>query len=71
MLLPVNYIDPKKMATDFDKELRRIKAEFLHADYLVKFSNNTFFRFNKEKEELLVSKWLSGETKLIVIRCTQ
>ena len=45
------------MATDFDKELRRIKAEFLHAGYLVKFSNNTFFRFNKEKEELLVSKW--------------
>ena len=57
-LLPVNYIEPKKIATDFDKELRRIKTKFLHADYPVKFINDTFFRFNEEKKELLIPKWL-------------
>ena len=58
----------KKIATDFDKELRRMKSNFLHAGYSVKFINDTFFRFNEEKEDLLISKWLFNETKLLVIR---
>ena len=58
----------KTIATDFDMELRRIKTKFLHAGYPVKFINNTFFRFNEEKEELLIPKWLFDETKLVVIR---
>ena len=29
--------------------------------------NDTFFRFNEEKEELLIPKWLFDETKLIVM----
>ena len=57
-----------KIATDFDKELRRIKTKFLHAGYPVNFINDTFFRFNEEKEELLIPKWLFDETKLVVIR---
>ena len=40
----------KKIATDFDKELRRIKTKFLHAGYPVNFINDTFFRFNEEKK---------------------
>ena len=58
----------KKIATDFDKELRRIKTKFLHDGYPVSFINDTFFRFNEEKEELLIPKWLFDETKLVVIR---
>ena len=58
----------KKIATDFDKELRRIKTKFLHAGYPVNFINGTFFRFSDEKEEFLLPKWLFDETKLIVIR---
>ena len=34
----------------------------------MKFINDTFFRFNEEKEELLIPKWLFDETKLVVIR---
>ena len=56
------------MAADFDKELRKIKAKFLHAGYPAKFINGTFFRFNEEKEEMLIPKWLFDETKLVVIR---
>ena len=32
------------------------------------FINDTFFRFNEEKEELLIPKWLFDEAKLVVIK---
>ena len=67
-LLPVNCIEPKKIATDFHKDLRRIKTKFLRAGSPVIFINDTFFRFNEEKEELLIPNWLFDETKLLVIR---
>ena len=57
----------KKIATDFDKELRRIKRKFLHAGYPVKFINDTFFRFNEEKKELLIPKWFFDEMKSVAI----
>ena len=53
---------------DFGKELRKIKTKFLHGSYPVKFINDTFFRFNEEKEELLIPRSLLDETKLVVIR---
>ena len=43
---------PKKIAMDFDKEFKRIKTKLLHASYRAKNINDTFFRFNAEKEEL-------------------
>ena len=58
----------KKITMDIDKKLQRIKTKFLHAGYPVKFISDTFYRFNKEKEDLLISKWLFDETKLVVIR---
>ena len=67
MLLPVNYIEPNKYRNG-PFILRRIKTKFLHAGYPVKFINDTFFRFNKEKEELLIPKLLFDKTKLLVIR---
>ena len=67
----MNYIEQKKKKTNKKqqqgiKELRRIKTKFLHAGY-PKFINDTFLRFNKEKEELLILKWLLDETRLVVI----
>ena len=58
----------KKIATDFNKELRRTKAKFLHTGYLVTFINDTFFRLKEEKEELIIPKWLLDEKKSAVIR---
>ena len=58
----------KKIANDFYKELRRTKTKFLHAGYPVKFINDTFFKFNEEKKELLIPKWLFDQTKLVVTR---
>ena len=34
MVLPINYIEPEN-ATDFNKELKKIKAKFLHTGYPV------------------------------------
>ena len=47
-------------------EPRRIKTKFLHAGYPV--YQRYFFRFNTEKEELLIPKWLFNETKIKAIR---
>ena len=41
--------------------------KFLHAGYPAKFINETFFRFNEEIEELLIPKWLSDKTSIVVI----
>ena len=60
----------RKITTDFDKEIRRIKTKFLLTGYPVKLINDTFSRCNEEKEELLIPKWLFDETKLLVIRLT-
>ena len=57
----------KKIATDFDYELRRIKIKFLHDGYSVKFINDSFFRFNEEKEELVIPRWLFDKTKSVVM----
>ena len=46
----------------------RIKTKFLHPGYPFNFINDTFFRFNKELEELLISNWLFHEIKKVVIR---
>ena len=51
----------------FNRELRKIKTDFLQAGYPVKFFMNTFFRFNEEKEEL-IPKWFFDVTKSVVIR---
>ena len=63
----MNYIETKKIATDFDYELRRIKIKFLHDGYSVKFINDSFFRFNEEKEELVIPRWLFDKTKSVVM----
>ena len=50
MLLPENYIEPRKIVKEFDKELRRIKTKFLHAGFPVKFINDAFSYSTKKKK---------------------
>ena len=52
-----------KIATDFDKELRKIKKNLCKLVILLNLSMTLFFRFNEEKEELLIPKWFFDETK--------
>ena len=56
----------KKIVTDFTRELKRTKTEFLHAGFPVKFINYTIMRFNEEKKQLLTLKCLFVERKLVV-----
>ena len=41
--------------------------KFLEYALPIKFINDTILRFDKEKEELLIPKWLFDKTKLVVI----
>ena len=50
MLLLENYIEPKKIVTELDKELRRIKTKFLHAGFPVTFINHAFSYSTKKKK---------------------
>ena len=49
-LLPANYVEPKKIAKDFDKELWKIKAKVFHTGYPAKFINDKFSRFKIGKK---------------------
>ena len=51
----------------FNRELRKIKTDFLPAGYPVKFFMDTFFRFNEEKEEL-IPKWVFDGRKSVEIK---
>ena len=42
--------------------------KFLHAGYPANFINDTFFRFNEEIEEQLLTKWLFDKKNIVVIR---
>ena len=68
MVIPVNYTEPKKITTDFDKKLRRIQTNFYLLIILLSSSITLFSDLAKKKEELLISKWLFDETKLVATR---
>ena len=56
----------KKTCNKLWEEIKEKKK--LYAGHPVKFINDTFFRFNKEKEELLIQIWLFDDIKLEVTR---
>ena len=64
----MNYIEQKKPKKQQGfKELRRIKTKFYMLVILLSLSMTLFLRFNKEREELLILKWLLDETKSVAI----
>ena len=64
----MNYIEQKKPKKQQGfKELRRIKTKFYMLVILLSLSMTLFLRFNKEREELLILKWLLDETRSVAI----
>ena len=58
----------KKIATDFDLELRKIRQKYLNAGFPIKVINDVISRFNKEKEDFIIPQWLFDERKEVLIR---
>ena len=55
----------KKITSNFQSEIARIKAKFLNAGFPHKFIESTINDFNNIDEELMIPRWLFDERKTI------
>ena len=57
----------KKISSNFQSEIARIKAKFLKAGFPHKVIENTINNFNNVDNELKIPRWLFDERKTIAI----
>ena len=60
----------RQIASDFDKELKRIRQKCRNAGFPLKFINETICNFERGKEEMIIPEWLFDERKTFSVRFT-
>ena len=58
----------KQIASDFKKELKRVKQKYRNAGFPLKFINETICNFERGKEEMIIPEWLFDERKTFSVR---
>ena len=58
----------KRIAPNFNKELKRIGQKYRNAGFPLKFMNETICNFERGKEEMIISEWLFDERKTFSVR---
>ena len=58
----------KRIASDFKKELKRIRQKYQNARFPLKFINKTICKFERWKEEMIILEWLFDERKTFSVR---
>ena len=58
----------KRIANDFNFEVKRITKKFLLAGFPRNFIRNAIEYFNKDEDDFLIPEWLFDERKLILLR---
>ena len=58
----------KQIASNFDKEIRRIREKYRNAGFPSNIVNETILNFKKEIEETIISEWLFEERKIFTVR---
>ena len=58
----------KRVASDFNKELKRIRQKYQNAGFPLKFINETIYNFERGKEEMIIPEWLFDERKTFSVR---
>ena len=58
----------KRIANDFNFEVKRMTKKFLSAGFPRNFIRNTIGHFNKDKDDYIIPEWLSDERKLIILQ---
>ena len=58
----------KRIASDFNKELKRIRQKYRNARFSLKFINETICNFERGKEEMIIPEWLFDERKTFSVR---
>ena len=59
----------KKISSNFQSEIARIKAKFLNAGFPHKVIERTINNFNNVDEELIITRWLFDEEKQLRLTC--
>ena len=58
----------KRISSDIDKEIKRIRSKYTNAGYPKHVIENTIRNFNRKKDEPLIPLWLFDERKHVTIR---
>ena len=58
----------KRIASDFNKELKRIRKKYQNAGFSLKFINETICNFESGKEEMIIPEWLFDQRKTFSVR---
>ena len=58
----------KRIASDFNKELKRIRQKYRNTGFSLKFTNETICCFEKGKEKIIIPEWLFDERKPFSVR---
>ena len=58
----------KRIASDFNKELKSIRQQYQNAGFSLKFINETICNFERGKEEMIIPEWLFDERKTFSVR---
>ena len=58
----------KRIANDFNFEIKCITKKFLSAGFPKNFIKNTIEHFNKDKDDYINPEWSFDERKLIILR---
>ena len=60
-----DFYRAKKISSNFQSEIARIRAKFLKADFPHKVIENTINNLNNVVKELLIPRWLFVERKTL------
>ena len=58
----------KRIASDFNTELKRIRKKYRNVGFPLKFINQTICNFERGKEEIIIPEWLFDERKTFSFR---
>ena len=58
----------KRIASDFNEELNRIRQKYQNAGLSLKFINETICNFEIGKEEMIIPEWLFDQRKTFSVR---
>ena len=58
----------KRIASDFNKELKKVRQKYRNSGFPLKFINETTCNFERGKEEMIIPEWLFDERKTFSVR---
>ena len=58
----------KRIASDFNKELKKIRQKYRNTGFPLKFINEIICNFGRGKAEMIIPEWIFDERKTFSVR---